>query len=285
VSRGLGPWVGALALAFASPASAVTPEQAQSLPLPELARLVLGQAGALVVEVDRPKWPTGCQMIACPTFTEEQLKQPPPLSFGLNFYLRPFAASDMSNRWTGLCGVVIIEVSFDNHDEMTGIGTQVRWGVPNGLERVPATGASNDFLARQAAATEKCRSVKDSRAFFVSDADDTSAFRVAIAAQLFGEAARRGASLPFEFKCESYRWECKDGGAEAVAERFRPANIARAMQVDCAPPHLYMTSIGPAGCYEVWFDDPGETLLVEVANGYSDLTIKRVEYTRSTIVY
>jgi hypothetical protein len=285
VSPKLCPLAGALALSFASPAGAVTPEQARALPLPELARLVLGEAGALAVDVDRPKWPTSCQMIACPVVTEEQLKQAPPLAFGLSFYLRPFAASDLLNQWTGLCGVVIVGVSFDSHGELTDMGTQVRWGVPHGLERVPATATAQDIVPRQAAETEKCRRVTDARTFFVSDAGDISAYRVAIAAHLFGEAARRGAPLPFRFKCESYQWECKDGGAETVAEKFRPANISTAMQVDCAPPHRNMTTIGPAACYEIRLNDPGEALLVEVANGFSSLTIERVEYTRSMVVY
>ncbi|HEX8262172.1 MAG TPA: hypothetical protein VF547_04795 [Allosphingosinicella sp.] len=283
MSPALRPWLAALAAILGAPAGAVTPEQAQALPVGELARLVLGEAGALMVDVDRPKWPA-CRMIACPFYTEEQLKRPPPLRFGLTFYARPFAALDIANRWTGACGVLILDVTFDERDELTGIGTRVSWGVPHGLEPVPAAAASKDFPARLEAAGEKCRAGADPRSFFVSDSSD-SAYRVAIAANRFAEAARRGKPLPFRFKCSSHRFQCDDGGAESVAARFRPANIAQAMQVDCAEPHLLMTTIGPAGCYEVRFREPGETLLVEVADAYSVIRIVRVEYTHSTVVY
>jgi hypothetical protein len=283
VSLRLLPWAGALALTLGSAAGGVTPKQAQTLPVAELARLVLGEAGALVVDVDRPKWPT-CE-IMCPPLTEEQLKQPPPLRLGLTFYLRPFAASGMLNKWTGLCGVSHVFVSYGEHDELTGIGTGQRWGVPHGMERVTATAASQDFTTRLAAETEKCRTGADSRAFFVADGYDTSAYRVVIAAQLFAEAARRNAPLPFKFACKSYLGRCEDGGAETVAARFRPANISQVWQVDCAEPHHSLSSNGPNGCYDVMLKGEGENLLVEVADAHSQLKIKRVEYSHGMVVY
>lgn len=272
----------ALAAVFGSPASAVTPEQAQSLPVSELARLVLGEAGALMVDVDRPTWPTTCRMVACPHYTEEQRRQPPPLSFGLTFYQRPFAVSDIADRWTGMCGVVIVDVRFDDRGAVAGFDTRVSWGAPHGIERVPAE--RKDHSTRLAAANEKCRAAGDPRGFFVSDVDG-SAYRVAIAARLFAEAAGRGTPLPFRFKCASYQGECEGGGAEAVAARFRPSNIAQARQVDCASPHLFLTSIGQAGCYRVMFKELGESLLVEVADAWSDLRIVRVEYARERLLH
>lgn len=277
------PWIAAPAAIFASPAGAVTPEQARTLPVAELARQVLGEAGALMVDVDRPAWP-GCRMIACPHYTEEQLKQAPPLRFGMTFYQRTFAALETSNRWTGLCGVVLVDVRFDEGDELTGIDTRVTWGVPDRLERIPATAASKDFAARLAAATAKCRASADPRRFFIADSAD-DAYRVAIAARLFGEAARLGKPLPFGFKCSSHRLLCRDGAAEAVAARFALANIAQAVQVDCDRPHLPISAIGPAACYDVRFHEPGETLLLVVADAYSDLRIERLEYMHDRVIY
>jgi hypothetical protein len=276
-------WIAALALALASPAGAITPEQAQTLPVGELARLVLGEAGALVVDVDRPKWPA-CDIMCSPP-TEEQSRRPPPLGLGLTFYLSPTAASGMLDQWTGLCSVAMVGVSFDEQGRVTGIGQGRRWGVPNGLHRVGSKNPVKDFRARLASETEKCRSAADPRAFFVADAYETSAYRVVIAAKLFAEAAAKGGPLPFRLKCRSFADECGKHSAETVASRFRPEHIRMAMQVDCSKPDLSLQSIGPRGCYDVTLDTPGESLLLEVADGYSKLRIERVEYQHSTVVY
>jgi hypothetical protein len=272
----------AAAAALAAPAAAITPEEAQSLPLAELARRVLGEAGGTIVEVDRPRWPT-CD-IMCPPLTEEQSRRAPPLSHGLRFYQRPYAASLALNNWTGLCGTTVVFVHYDESGEVTSFATGQRWGVPNGMERVTRTVPASDFMARFAEESAKCQGA-DVRKFFTAD-DDSSALRVAIAAQLFAEAARRGGRLPFKLVCRSAYGGCPPGGeAETVAEAFRPSRIAQLSQVDCDRPDEALTRFGPDGCYELTLDRPGESILVEVADAYSELKLKRVEYALAMVVY
>lgn len=281
--RVLNVCAGGFVLAFATPAGAVTPEQAQSLPVAELARMVLGEAGALAVDVDRPKWPL-CD-IMCPTPTAEQLKQPPPLSAGLTFYLSPFAASTMSGGWRGLCGVVVVGVSYDGQGEVTGIGTGYRWGVPRGMARTEADERPTGFGARLAAATAECRDGANVRSFFTAD-NDNSAVRAVVAAHLLGEAARDPARRTFKLSCRIYTSRCEGAeGVEQVAAAIAPDRITQVFQVDCARPDEMTLSFGPDGCYELSLASPGESALVEVADTYSTLKLKRVEYRLDHVVF
>ena len=276
---------GWLILAFAAPAGAVTPEQAQTLPVGELARLVLGEAGALAIDVDRPKWPVCEMMCPTPALTAEQLKQPPPLSAGLTFYLSPFAASAMTDQWQGLCGVPMVGVSFDEQGQVTGIGAGQRWGVPHGMARTGADRRMTDFGSRLAAATAECRNGADVRSFFSAD-NDTSALRAVIAAHLLGEAARDPARRTFKLVCQSYMSRCEGAqGVEEVAAAIAPARIIQVYQVDCAHPNAMTLSLGPGGCYHLSLASPGEWAVVEVADAYSTLRLERVEYHLNHVVY
>jgi hypothetical protein len=276
-------WLCALpAAALAAPAVAVTPEEAQSLPLAELARRVLGEAGAAVVDVDRPEWPT-CD-IMCPPLTEQQRRQAPPLRLGLRFYQRPFAASLALHQWTGLCGTNLIFVHYDEQGRVSAIATGQRWGVPNGMGRIASPPPAQEFMSRLAAETAKCQGA-DLRTFFVAD-DDVSALRVAVAAQLFAEAASRSDPLPFKLACNSHLGDCKGRDAvETVAAAFQVSRITQVSQVDCAKPERPIVRYNQDGCYELSLDRPGESILVEIGDAYSDLRIKRVEYRLGTVVY
>ncbi len=265
-----------LALLAAS-ASATTPEQAQTLTVAELARQVLGEAGGLVVEVDRPKLAT-CEFGCLPP-TEEELKRIPPLH-SLTFYTRP-GLGWSSDTWRGLCGISVIGVSFREGGQVAGIGIRYRWASPSGMER--ATGRMT--LADIAAEDEKCRSGTDPRTFF--EGDDVvgiTAFRVAVAARLFSEAVERDAPLPFKFKCKSDFDECGKGAAKAVAEGFRPANIARVEQVDCADREQELSSVTAGACYDVELKGLGKRLFLEVADAFADLRLKRLEYSHGLII-
>lgn len=277
-------WLCPALLAFfvAAPARAITPEQAQTLPLAELAKLVLGEVGVLAVDVDRPKWPT-CE-IGCEPLTQEQLKQPPPLFDGLSFYTR-IGPGGMTEKWTGLCTYDIIGVSFDAGGTPNGIGRSARWGAPHGMSRAAIPATVENLPAQTEAAREKCAAGTDPRTFFV--ADDVlglGPYRVMVAAELFAEAVKRGGPLPFKFKCRSEYGECGNGGAKAVAAAFRPPNIARVSQVDCAKPHQMLRTVGPDACYSVETREIGESLLLEIVDAYSELRLKRIEYGRSMVI-
>ena len=275
-------WLCPAILAFlTAPAQAITPEQAQTLPVTELARMVLGEVGSLVVDVERPKWPT-CEF-ECAPLTEEQLKTPPPLTFGLAFYTRPLPAS-VNEKWAGLCTLDLIAVPYDQGGKPMGFGKSPRWAAPNGMKRVstPAIAANPKELIE--AESRKCAAGADPRTFFVSD-DGTHPFRVLVAAEIFAEAASRGARLPFGFKCKSDFEECEGDAAKSVAERFRSANIRGVEQVDCRKPDRELSSSGPDACYNVDLRDDGESLFLELVDADSDLRIRRIRYRHGMVVY
>jgi hypothetical protein len=269
-------WLALLTL-LAAPASAVTPEQAQTLPVAELARLVLGEAGVLVEDVDRPKWRT-CG-VGCPPLTEEQMKGWPNLD-RLTFYTRP-GVGWSSEKWRGLCVVQVISVPFGARGEVAGIAVGRSWAAPFGMERVTTKATQSDIAAED----EKCRSGGDPRTFFQGDdVVGLTAFRVLVAARLFAEAVERGGRLPFKFECKSDFSECEEGAAESVSARFWPATIASAEQVDCADRQQKLSSVGPDACYRVSLKRDGESLFLEIADGFSDIRIKRLEYSRGMVI-
>jgi hypothetical protein len=261
---------------LAAPASAITPEQAQTLPVAELAKLVLGEAGALVVDVDRPKWHV-CEF-GCEPLSQEQLKRAPPLD-RLTFYTRP-ARGWSSERWSGLCEVDVIAVDFGKGAKVAGIKIHRRWTSPTGMQRAKKDVTEPDLPP----GNDECSSVADARSFF--EADDPvglTAFRVLVAAQLYDEAVERGTPLPFKFKCKSDYWECENKPAKAVAIRFSPVHISKAEQVDCADRRRKISSVEAGACYTVDLQ-LGESLFVEVADALSDLRIKRVEYSHGAVI-
>lgn len=272
----------AAAAALATPAAAITPEEAQTLPVAELARRVLGEAAANVIDVDRPKWPT-CD-IGCPPLTEDQRSQAPPLHLGILFYQRPRAALNALYEWTGLCATGLIFVGYDSNGRVSDLGTGERWGVPRGMRRIAHSTKPGELAERRASESARCEG-SDLRDYFAAD-NDVSALRIAVAAHLFAEAARRPGPLPFELSCRLEYGDCAGRTAiDAVARAFRPTRISQVRQVNCANPNRLLSQAGPDGCYSVDLDSAGESLVVEIADAYSELKLRRVEYSRSDVVY
>jgi hypothetical protein len=266
----------------AHPAAAVTPKEAQSLPVEELARRVLGEAGSLVVDVDRPKWPTCDHM--CPPLTEAQRSEAPPLHLGLRFYQRPTAASIALGEWTGLCATTLVYLHYDRNGELTSFSTGQRWGVPHGMQRVTQPIGPGDFMTRLGEQSARCQGA-DLRDFFIAD-DEGTALRIAVASHLFAEAVARPGPLSFKLSCSTPYGDCRGRAAvETVAGAFRPTRFSQLNQVECAKPDREILRIGPDGCYSVMLDGPGEHILVEIADAYSELKLKRVEYSRGLVVY
>jgi hypothetical protein len=271
----------ALLASISAPAQAITPEQAQTLPVAELAKIVLGEAGVLAVDVDRPKW-LSCHI--CPPMTEEERKQTPPLHLGLTFYTR-IVSVPRSNEWRGLCGYDLISVSYDGSGKPSRIGKSSRWGAPHGMKRTSiATAENSEALTKME--SEKCATDTDPRTFFAfDDALANGPYRVMVAAELFAEAAGRDSPLPFKFECTSEYGKCEDEGPKEVAERFRSANIAGIEQVDCAEPDRKLSSFSPDACYTVQLKEDSESLFLELTGPFFEPRIKRIEYNRVTVYY
>lgn len=93
-------------------AGAVTAKQAHELPVAELSRLVLGEAGAaLVTEVERPTWYTGPLAAPLPPGADPS-RDPPPLT-QIAFYTRPkgWPVTGWA-PWSALCYRTKIRVDF-----------------------------------------------------------------------------------------------------------------------------------------------------------------------------
>lgn len=272
----------ALLASLSAPAQAITPEQAQTLPVAELAKIVLGEAGVLAVDVDRPQWPS-CPI--CPPMTEEERKQTPPLHLGLTFYTR-IVSVPRSNEWRGLCGYDLISIAYDGSGKPSRIGKSPRWGAPHGMKRASTKVSLEDFEAFTKVESEKCATGIDPRTFFAfDDALANGPYRVMVAAEFFAEAAGRDSPLPFKFECTSEHGKCEDEGPKEVAERFRSANIASIAQVDCAEPDLKLSSFSSDACYTVQLKDDAERLFLELTGPFFEPRIKRIEYSRVTVYY
>lgn len=141
-----------IAALFLATVATITPQEAQSLPIPELAQRVLGAAGTVVTDVDRPRWPT-CVGFCPPPVPHPD--GPPPLTT-LTFYTRASASSEAG--WLDLCRATAIDVSFDKSGAVTGsnqrptvgwLGALTRTRTGNGPVSVAAMSAQfSDFEAR-----------------------------------------------------------------------------------------------------------------------------------------
>ncbi|HST35918.1 MAG TPA: hypothetical protein VLK25_04725 [Allosphingosinicella sp.] len=275
--------LGAALLASAGQVPAITPEQAQSLPVAELARLVLGESGALFVDVDRPTVPS-CGMV-CPSLTDAE-RRVPPLWLGMTFYQRSSAASwRWPEGWTGLCKTLLVAVSFDNGGRVSGLSQEVRYGVPHGMSPLgPIPSERRVWEARKRDAETACQA-RAPRALFVAD-EEISAYRAMIALHLFAEAARRPEPLPFRFQCWTQEIDCTRAGLRPadLTARLGPERVGRVSQVDCNEPYSLLRSFGWTACYRIDLNQPADSVFVEVEETASaEIVIKRFRYVRSIV--
>lgn len=119
-------------------------QQAQSLPVAELAHLVLGKVGSSVVAVDRPQWPLNCRGGGlCPfDVNEEEARGPAPLTEGMTFYQRPEPARG-GLQWTGLCSSTAIRVIYDSKGTPGTLTLTQRFGLSNAALR---SGYDHDYV-------------------------------------------------------------------------------------------------------------------------------------------
>lgn len=277
--------LGAALLIGARPVPAITPEQARSLPVAELARLVLGEAGALFVDVDRPTVPS-CGNF-CPPFTDEE-RRVPPLWLGMTFYQRPSSVSwRWPQIWTGLCMTMLVAVKFDEGGRLSGLSQEVRYGVPHGMLHHGLEPRDRGvWEARQRDAETACQTNASPRALFVAD-DGLSAHRAMVALHLFAEAARRPGPLPFRFQCWTQEIDCTTSELQRadLAARLVPERVGRVSQVECNEPHSLFRGFGWTACYRIDLTETGASVFVEVEEeGAGEIIIKRFKFVRSIVM-
>lgn len=278
--------LGVALLVSAGPLSAITPQQAQSLPVAELARLVLGEAGALFVDVDRPTVPP-CGNVCLPLTDEE--RRVPPLWLGMTFYQRSTAVSwRWPEVWTGLCTTPLVAVRFDGSGRVSGLSQEVRYGVPHGISRhSPVPSDRGVWEARQRDAETACQTRASPRALlFVAD-ESLSAHRAMVALHLFAEAARRPGPLPFRFQCWTQLVDCATSELQRahLAATLGPERVARVSQVDCNEPNHLLRSFGWTACYTIDLDEAGASVFVEVdEEGAGEIIIRRFKFARGIVM-
>lgn len=148
-----------VSLVFAIPASAVTREQAHSLPVSELAALVLGESGALVIDVERPHWTIGAPFGVSP---EEAAKGLPPVNW-LRFYFRASAVPTILGT-DGLCMAQSVDVTIDPSGKPTSMSANTIYGLAKPLSRPNLK--EFDYRAADQTLDALCKALPTTRQFF-----------------------------------------------------------------------------------------------------------------------
>jgi hypothetical protein len=146
----------------------ITPEQAQSTPVLDLAKRLLGESGHNMIEADRPRYP--------------KILEP------ITFYSR---AAVLGSQF-GLCGATRATVHFDESGKVDGLLSEMRYGVAGNIhpEAKEMTDANYERI---------CASVVSTRNYFPAP-DPQSALEIAWYVEAI---SGRGpfASQSFEFTC------------------------------------------------------------------------------------
>ena len=254
----------------------LTVQAAQTLPVADLAHIVLGEAGSKVVDIDRPAWPRcGGVPVSCPGVSGV-----PPLSQGMTFYYRPEAVSDLN--WTGLCVSRTIKVSFGPEGGVERLEFSSRYKAPSNLRR-----RMSKWSAWQRADNDACATVGDIKSFFYAS-DDTTAMRGMIGLALFAEASHANRPLPFRFRCEisvAVLTNCtaisqRSGILAAVGfEKVRDIQ-----QTQC-PRQTELPIYGAHACYHISFPADGESVTIELNDSLSGPRLAAFSYDFGRVVY
>ncbi len=275
-----------IAALFLATVATLTPQEAQSLPIPELAQRVLGAAGTVVTDVDRPRWP------ACVGFCPPPAPHPngPPPLTTLTFYTRASASSEAG--WLGLCRATAIDVSFDKSGAVTGLnqrptvgwlGALTRTRTGNGPAGVAAMSAQfSDFEAR-------CRILPTTK-HFVSAFDPLDGERAFIAVSLIHDSMMKGG--PIRITCAIDLFAHQPCGTavdlRGLAEDVSVEKITGLEQVDPSTGQFVTGGTVDKGCYDIRLAQPfgsSDQINICVRVSLDSLTVTRAAFSRSRVVY
>ena len=270
-------WLGLAAMCVLvlrwSPCPAQTAQEAQSLPLPQLARLVLGEVGLTIIDVDRPSWLNHCGGPLCPPLSLEELRRrgPAPLTEqGLTFYQRPVPTPG-GLQWTGLCSSTAIHVFYEGKSRPGRVEVSKRFGFPESAKSVAAAGGPSrrDHFEEEAKACGAINSVQD---FFYSD-DETAAYRAALVSRLVARAVQSRKPLPFAFTCRVFSEPCS--GTKEITEHFRLQDIHGVSAQNCSTKPE--TGKPAPSCYEISLG-LGRTVDVSLVEQNEEVHLLAVSY-------
>jgi len=186
-------------------AGQITDKQAQNLPIHELAKLALGTAGQLMIDVERPRYGS--------------------LEYGsLRFYSRAVVTGSQF----GMCGSDWVTLNFDDKGSLESIAAQRRYGVEGDIYRKPGKWTYDE-------SGTICKSVKATRLYFPAPGAQE-----ALEIALFVDAIHGigpFSKQKFSFQCEGF---CGQGRSVLAALKLSDIDEARA--IDCEPTALKLPS-------------------------------------------
>ena len=154
-----------------------TAEQARTMPMEQLAQKLLGESGALMIDLDRPRF--------------EGILEP------IRFYSR----ATVTGSQFGMCGADWVTVEFDEKGNVETVSAQRHYGVAGDIYRAPGKWSYDE-------SGEICASVKSTRNYFPAP-DPQSALEIAWYVDAIS-AKGPFAKQSFGYSCAG--WCAKDRG-------------------------------------------------------------------------
>jgi len=218
-----------MALIPASANAQVSAQDAKNMPLRNLASKVLGTAGSLMIEVERPRW--GERFSRMPASAPWPPADPPPLH-----RLLFFGHGVVTGSQFGLCGSDWVTVNFEDNGRVESIQAERRYGVEGPIYRKPGEWTYEE-------SGDICDAVKTTRAYFPAPGAQE-----ALEIALYVDAiSGRGsfAKQTFTFQCDGI---CGQG--RSVLSALKLKDIDHAREIDCNSTTLKLPS-----CYELVIGD------------------------------
>lgn len=192
-----------MATTVAVSAEKLTYSEVKNLPVHRLAERALGEAGKLMMNVERPR----------STLSRANLK----------FFSYAFATGSQY----GICGSNWVTLSFDESGVIASINNELRYGVEASIYTDPKNWTYQEY-------EDLCRAVKNTREYFPSP-DAQSALTISAYVDML---AKNGESKPFGyvFDCTG---SCSKINADDYVKSIKLRDIVKADKIDCDESNAY----------------------------------------------
>ncbi|WP_156459011.1 hypothetical protein [Rhodanobacter sp. Root480] len=191
----------------------MTAKVARTMPLTELAHLLLGKSGAIMIGIDRPRFP------------------------GILEPIRFYSHAIVTGSQFGLCGSDWVTVGFDEKGNVERLSSQRRFGVAGNIYRAPGSWTYDEY-------GQLCSAVKSTKNYFPAPSGQ-AALEIAWYVDAItgkGPYAQQHFSYSCTGSCSKNRIDLK---------WLRLGNIDAAREIDCPAtklklPSCYEVTVGDA---------------------------------------